>query len=302
MRKTKSVIMMTIILGLFFVSTIYAQREKEINKTFDKKNEVKIKLVLGSCEITKSSDDKIHVNVVYTYDDDNFEARFRERSRYVSIQEKFNGNEPRGYSRWTVEIPGGTEIDFNSATGDLLLDDTSSDVKGSTGTGDIEFRSAIGEFDVSTGTGNIDIMDSEGEFDVSSGTGRVVIEKSKGNFDASSGTGKVEAFDIFIEYDGEFSSGTGDVEVTRPKGDGFDLSISSGTDDATLDMDDTPIEGYFEFSANARRGRIISPVDFDKEEEYWSGDNRYDRKSFTKGSKTNRFYIKTGTGKARLKR
>jgi len=302
MRNSKIVILWTIILSLLITSNLFAQREKVENKVYDKKKEVKLKLVLGSCEIKKSNDDKIHVKLVYTYDDDNFEPVFKERERSIFLQEKFHGDNPRGHSRWTIAISNDTEINFNSATGDLLVEDITADIKGNTGTGDLEFRGVKGEFDLNTGTGNIEVLDSEGEFDLNSGTGSVDIENSTGNFNLSSGTGDVEAQNITIEYDGDFSSGTGDVVVRRPKGEDFDLSISSGTDDATLDMDGRPIEGYFEFSASARRGRIISPVDFDDEEEYWSGDDKYDRKSFTKGKKSNRFYIKTGTGKARLKR
>jgi len=91
------------------------------------------------------------------------------------------------------------------------------------------------------------------------------------------------------------------VEVSRPQGEDFDLSVSSGTNDATLDMDGLPIEGYYEFSASARSGDIDCPIDFDREEEYDEGDDNV-RKSFTRGKKTPRYYISTGTGTAELKR
>ena len=92
------------------------------------------------------------------------------------------------------------------------------------------------------------------------------------------------------------------VEVISPKGSGFDLTVSSGTNDAIVDMDGNSFEGYFEFSAQKRRGRIDSPEKFDKEEEYEQGDQIYLRKSFTKGNSITRFYIKTGTGNAKLKK
>ncbi len=104
-----------------------------------------------------------------------------------------------------------------------------------------------------------------------------------------------------IEYEGEFSCGTGEVEVSFPKGEDFDLTVSSGTNDAVVDMKGQPIQGYFEFTAHARKGRIVCPVKFDKEEEFLKGDNKYLQKSFTKGKKSPRVYIKTGTGTARLK-
>ena len=302
MRNFKSIILLPIFLGLMMSLNLFAQGEEEIKKTYQNKEEVKIKLGLGDCLIEKSRDSSIHVHLVYTYEEEKFEPRFREKERRIILQEKFHGNNPRGYSKWTIAVPEDTEIDFNSATGDLFIEGITAEVDGSTGTGNIEIKDAKGEFDVSTGTGNVEVTDSEGEFEVSSGTGDVRIEGCKGNFDASSGTGDVEAYDITIEDEGDYSSGTGDVDVVLPKGDDYDLTASSGTDDAILDMKGKTVEGYFEFIAHARKGKITSPLKFDDEEEYWEGDNKYVRKSFTKGKETPRFYIKTGTGRAILKR
>ena len=88
--------------------------------------------------------------------------------------------------------------------------------------------------------------------------------------------------------------------IVKPIGEDFDLSINSGTGDAVLDMDGQPIKGYFEFTVNARRGKIDSPIEFDNEEEYDEGDEDYVRKYFTKGGKTPRYFISTGTGTAEL--
>jgi hypothetical protein len=302
MKRSKVVGLSALFLGLIMSLNLFAQNEKEIQKVYDKKKLVKLKLVLGDCRVEKSSDGKIHVDLVYTYDDDNFEPRFAEKARSIEVRERFHGDNPRGYAKWTISVPNETKVDFKSATGDFYAEGVTAEIEGSTGTGEIEIVDAKGQFDISTGTGNIEVTGSEGEFDLSSGTGDVWMKNSTGNFDASSGTGDAEATDITIEYDGEFSSGTGNAEVTRPNGDDFDLSVSSGTDDATLNMAGSPIDGYFEFRANARRGRISSPIKFDDEEEYSEGDNDYVRKSFTKGKKSRRFYIKTGTGRAKLTR
>ena len=302
MRILKILLLTALILGMMMSFLLFAQEEKEVKKTYDKAKEVRLKLVLGNCLIKKSTDKKIHVRLVYTYEDEKFEPKFQEKRQRVYLQEKFHGNNPRGYSRWTLSVPDGIEIDFKSATGDLSIENISGDIEGSTGTGNIEIESATGEFDLSTGTGNVEVFDSEGEFELSSGTGDVDINNSRGNFDAGSGTGDVEASNITLEEEGEFSSGTGDAEVTIPKGQDYDLSIRSGTDDAVLHMNGKPVKGYFEFTAHARKGRITSPVKFDKEEEFTEGNNKYLRKSFTKGKKSPRIYIKTGTGRAILKR
>ena len=287
-----------VFLGCMIAGTLFGQ--EKINKTYRDLDRIKLKLVLGDCLITKSNDDHIHVELVYSYHRGDFEPRFRERASSVYLEEKFHDNNPRGYSKWSIAVPDDVEIDFNSATGDLALEGVTVEIDGNTGTGNIDITETKGEFDLNTGTGNIEVIRSEGEFDLNSGTGSLFLEDTKGNFDVNSGTGDVEANNITIEYEGDFSCGTGDVEVSYPNGDGFDLKVTSGTNDAVLDLAGLSTEGYFEFTCHERKGRIISPVKFDDEDEYWEGDELYLRKSFTKGKKNNRYFIHTGTGRAKL--
>lgn len=179
--------------------------EKKAEETFDAKKEVCIKLILGDCRLEKSSDSKIHVHLVYEYDQmENFEFRMEDRGRYINLEEDLKGRNNDGYSRWTVAVPDNTEIEFKSATGNFKIQGLSLDV------------------------------------------------------DASTGTGDVQAAGITLEYEGDFSSGTGDAEVEFPDRKDFELTVSSGTNDAVLMMKGKPIKGYFEFKCHARRGRIGS--------------------------------------------
>jgi DUF4097 and DUF4098 domain-containing protein YvlB len=301
-RMKVKIFFVIVFLMLFtFLFNLFAQGKKEIEKTFENKEQVKIELVLGDCLIKSSPDDEIHVRLVYSYNDEYFEAKFTEKSSSLVIREKFHGQNGNGYSRWTISIPEKSEVEIETATGDINLEGVNGKYEGSSGTGSIEVLDAKGEFEFNSGTGSVIVEGSAGEFDLNSGTGRVKIENCTGEFDANSGTGRVRAHNITIDSEGEFNSGTGDVEVSRPKGKDFDLSVNSGTNDATVDMDGLPIEGYYEFTASARSGDIDCPVDFDTEEEYDDGGETM-RKSFTRGKKSPRYYISTGTGTAELKR
>jgi hypothetical protein len=321
MKRTKIIISLFIFLSFMVSAALLAAPEEKVDKTFGKKDEIRFKLVLGDCHLKKSSDGRIHVHLVYSYEPDmSYEPRIQERGDTLYLEEKMRGNNPKGYSTWTVEVPDDIEIDFKSATGNLAVEGLKIEIDGSTGTGNINLSSVEGEFDLSTGTGDIDLIqvkgeydlssgtgdveanDSEGEFELSSGTGNVEIKNCKGNFDASSGTGDVNAEGLTLEFDGEFSSGTGDAEVSFPDGTDFELRVRSGTDDAILNMNGKQVKGYFEFTCDARRGRITCPVKFDKEEEYKQNDQIYFRKSFTQGKDVPKIYIKTGTGTARLKK
>ena len=321
MKRIKIIVTLFIFLGFMVSTALLAAPEERVDKTFGKKDEIRFKLVLGDCHLKKSSDSRIHVHLVYSYEPDmSYEPRMVERGDTLYLEEKMHGNNPKGHSAWTVEVPDDIEIEFGSATGDLTVEGLIIEIDGSTGTGDIdliqvegeydlstgtghvELSQAKGEFDLSSGTGNVNASDSEGEFELSSGTGYVKIKNCKGNFDASSGTNDVKAEGLTIEFDGEFSSGTNDVEVSFPDGTDFELRISSGTDDAILDMNGKQIRGYFEFTCHERKGRIVCPVKFDKEEEYEQYDQTYLRKSFTQGKDTPKVYIRTGTGTAKLKK
>lgn len=299
--KTKILFITIFLMSFSLLVSLFAQGKKEIDKTFENKEKVKIDLVLGDCLIKLSPDNEIHVHLVYSYDDEYFEAKFNEKSSSLVIREKFHGQNGDGFSRWTISIPEKSDVEIETATGDVNLEGVNGKYEGSSGTGSIEVLDAKGEFELSSGTGSVIVERSEGEFDLNSGTGRVKIDNCKGEFDANSGTGRVRAHDITIEGEGEFNSGTGDVEVSRPKGQDFDLSVNSGTNDATVDMDGLPIEGYYEFTASARSGDIDCPIDFDTEEEYDDGGDTM-RKTFTRGKKSPRYYISTGTGTAELKR
>lgn len=301
MKRTKIIISLFVFLSFMVSAAVMAAPEEKIEKTFSKKDEIRFKLILGDCHLKKSSDGRIHVHLVYSYEPEmSYEPRIEERGDTLYLEEKMRGKNPKGYSTWTVEVPDDIEIEFKSATGSMAVEGVKLEIDGSTGTGDIKLSQVKGEYDVSTGTGDVEAYDSEGEFELSSGTGNVKIKNCKGNFDASSGTGNVKAEGLTIELDGDFSSGTGDSEVIFPDGTDFEMTVSSGTNDAILNMNGKQIKGYFEFTCHARKGRIVCPVKFDKEEELEENGQIYFRKSFTQGKDVPKIYIKTGTGNAKL--
>lgn len=286
---------------LFSASLLFAG-DHEVNKSFTFKKKVRVKLVLSDCEFVASADKNINVSVKFNYDPDEYEVSFKEKSSSITMKEEFrnsSGNHS-GDSNWKIAVPKDVKIDFNSATGDIEIHKVEIRIDANTGTGEISIRDSKGEFDINTGTGDIEVSNSEGEFDLNTGTGSVDIKESSGSFSANSGTGNVKARMITIVDDADFNSGTGDVKIIHPLGSNYDLSLNSGTDDAILDLDGVPVDGYFELSANARRGDIDCPVKFDKEEEIDHGNNKSLRKSFTRGKSKNRFFIGTGNGTAKL--
>ena len=302
------------------LSTVaFAKKTKVIEKTFDGVDELKIETILGDCVIKKGGD-KISIRVEYTYDDDDFEAKFKERGGSLYVEEDLDGNNIKGDSEWFITVPAGIDIEFNSATGSLKASGLSGELEANSGTGDmvisgfdgaLEAKSGTGdvtvsdskgEFTLSSGTGDITVNDADGDFDANSGTGNVKIAKASGDFDANSGTGNVEAVKLSIEDFGEFSSGTGDAVIDLPSGKSYELEVSSGTGKATIACGGSDLDAYVEMSAKKRSGKISSSFDFEDEEEYYRNDDKYVRKWFTKGSGSRKIEIRTGTGRAKIKK
>lgn len=303
-KQILSILALAVLVTVISMSTaagLSAREMKEIDKTFPSCQRLRIKTVLGNCIIDKSDDGQIHINVRYDYDDDEFEAKFRERKNRLDVEEDIDCNNCNNRrSIWTVLVPAGVDIRFNSATGSLEVESMDLELDGNSGTGRFVVENCTGEFDLNSGTGDIVVRGGNGEFELSSGTGDVDITGSKGGFRASSGTGDVSVEGTSFLFESDLSSGTGRSRVTLIESPKDDISISSGTGRAILEMDGNEPDGYFEMIAMKRKGRIDSSFDFDGEEEFERNGEWHVRKFFARGESDVTITIKTGTGKAVL--
>ncbi len=291
---------LVVLVGLLLAANLAAQSGKEVKKDFDAKERIRIKLSTGDCIVKKSADAKIHVQLIADLQDKNYTYSMDDKGKTLKLEEQWRDGHAAMQTRWTIEIPGKTEIDANTGTGDLEISGVTVEMKGNTGTGDVDISATSGELDMNSGTGDIDLADCNGEFKLNSGTGSVMIKKSKGDFKANSGTGDVKAVEITVEDDADFNSGTGDVEVTQPTGENFDMSLNSGTGDAVLNLNGIPPSGFYELVADKRRGEITSSFKFDIEEEFGEDGHTTMRKTLKRGGDTPRYKISTGTGTAKL--
>ena len=117
--------------------------------------------------------------------------------------------------------------------------------------------------------------------------------------DANVGSGDIEAVRVSIRGRSSFNTGSGDVEVELSKPTDYDLSVNSGSGDATLDFGGNAIEGTVVMKANKRNGSIKAPFDFDSSEEIDNGNSTVVKK--TKKLGTNNIDIKVGTGSGTAK-
>ncbi len=301
MKKLIHISFLLTFLVSMIVVNVSATERQEITKTFNRKESIDMRFVSGDCHIKKGSSDKIQVHLVYRINPpDAFEPEFKEKSDKLVLKEHFHGSSS-GSSTWTLTVPDGIEIQFKSASGDFEITDLKCEIKVNTASGDVSIENSGQEFDVNTASGDVTIDNSKGEFDINTASGEISGSKVTGEFSFNTASGDIDGKEILIEEESSFNAASGDVYVELAKNSVYDLKISSASGDAILNYNGNTIEGYFEFIAKVRNGRIKSPFKFEKEEEFYRNDQLYARKSFTKGKDTPRIYISTASGKAELR-
>jgi len=332
MKKIKvSLIIASLLMSFSFVSLA----QKEVNKTFDAKEILKVSTVSGDCIIKEGTSDKIIVNLKYTYSDDCFEYDFEEEDNFLRIKEDFHGNNCKGESEWTITIPSNISVKFNSASGDLVLNDVDNNLYANTASGDIEIKNVGKEVDINTASGDVLLENINGQSDISTASGDITARNctnglkttsasgdidaynitgetiittasgdinlvdAKGDFSLKAASGNIEAEKVEIIGESNFITASGDVTVVLSKSPSADIVLASASGNSVLDYNGNEIKGAFEFTARVDKGEIISPIKFDKEEVIDKHGKDYDLKSFTK-SESPIIKIKTASGKAKL--
>jgi hypothetical protein len=230
--------------------------------------------------VSGGTDDSISIFLTYTNDPEIWEYGIDEGENYMLIREGFtvSGNTPTPTSDalWEITLPGGTEIIFLASSAQLS------------------------------------ILDCEGQFDIHAASGDIRIDNSNGTFEVGTASGEIGAYNITLGDSSSFISASGDVNVGLSGGQDYILKLHATSGNAVLDFNGNPVLGYFEFSARADDGRIISPYAFDHEEIYqdvaWVYRNDddfnrmydYHRKSFMRSGSVSKHYISTVVGTAEL--
>ena len=308
------VLMMAVSIGL-------QAQEKTISKSFAGIKEININTASGDCKIVKGASDKVEVTLVYSYDDDVFEAIFEQDGGTLNIKEKFNRNSnSRGSSDWKLMVPENIMVNFNTGSGDLNakglaieiksntgsgdihLDNVSGKVKVNTGSGETSVNYFDGELKVNTGSGDVDLGDSRGTFRINVGSGDIDANKLTGEFLINVGSGDIDANDLTLTDASSFNSGSGDAKVVLKSALKNDISINSGSGNATLDFNGIEIAGDITMKANKKHGDISAPFEFDNVTEEEQGNQTIVKKTAKIGNSDVKIKISTGSGRATIEK
>ncbi len=300
----------------------------EINKTFSAKEKIKIKTVSGNLKIIKGSTDKIKVNIIYTFNEDDIEFDFDESNDRLYFTESFSCQMCSGESDWTISVPENTKITFNSSSGnfeivnstgeldiklssgDIDVKQFSGDVELKSSSGNVELNHVDGDLDVHCSSGDINAENIKGEFDFHASSGDVKIENSDGIFNIHSSSGDVDVNNITMKNNCVFSSSSGDAVVILKQDLKNNISVRSSSGDATLDFNGSKINGIVEMTYKDTSGKIKCPIKFEKEKSVDFPGKSYSNfeikpykiitKSFKRTNDTPLIRIKTASGTAKL--
>lgn len=193
-----------------------------------------------------------------------------------------------------------SNLKLNTASGDIDAENLDGKIKIITASGDVDINKANGELYVNSASGEIEAKNLNGNIKINTASGDIDIENAKGELSVNSASGEIEAAQIEISGESSFTTASGDVELSLKKSTTYDLTLSSASGDVTLNNNGNKLYGYYEFTARVKKGKIVSPIKFDKEEVIEKNGKKYDVKSFSKGKSSPIILIKTSSGRAKL--
>ncbi len=303
-------------MALLLAPAVIAQ---QIDQTFTGIEEIEISTGSSDCELEKGSGDLVNVKLEHTYGSD-FKPTVEKVSNRLIIRESNQGSK-RGEGTWTITIPDGLEIDFNTGSGDFeasnvaveeldlnagsgdfSLTNISGEIESNAGSGDLEVDQFEGELEANAGSGDLTVSDAAGEIELNCGSGDIDLSSISGGIEANVGSGDIEAEDLILAESSSFNSGSGDVVVELSESLKEDISVNSGSGDAVLSFNGNQINGTVVMTANKKNGEIHAPFPFDKEEEINNNGHTTIKKTAMLGDGSIEIRVGTGSGEARISR
>ena len=170
MKTVLKIILLLLFLFHFLTINSLNAKDMEISKTFRGKSKVEIKTVSGDCIVRTGTKNAIQVLIIYDYPEGCFEPEFHERGNTLILREDFRGS-CRGKSMWKVTVPEKTEINFDSASGDLRIEGLKSDIEVDTASGDVELEDIVGDCEIDSASGDLEVKNFQGKLEVSTASG-----------------------------------------------------------------------------------------------------------------------------------
>jgi hypothetical protein len=315
MRRIQPVFLLCLCLQ---AAPIPCKPQQEQTKTFTRIRSLRIALASGDCELRKSTDPTVTVNLQFEESSGTKPAMLQEKDKLI-ISEEVKGPVGNGKSKWTITVPDDLPITFHSISGKLQISDLKLKFVGASDRGPLLFSRVTGDIDVSVVSGDLDIEDflgmlnarigsghthisrSVGEIKIDGDGGPIVVSESKAKFRISNNTGDVVARNVSLGGSSKFTSTGGNAEIRLSATPQHDLFVSSGSGEALVAFNGNNLQGKIIMRAGMKSGRINAPFGFEKEVETDYGRRPTIQKSTRMGTAKNYIQVNTVSGEAILK-
>jgi len=194
------------------------------------------------------------------------------------------------------------ELKTITASGNVKMEDIDAKTSVSVASGDVGIMNSMQDLKISTASGNVKIIGAKSRVKVSVASGDITLTNFVGACDINTASGDINASKVELTEKSSLITASGDMALELSKSLENDLSLTSASGNITLNYNGNPVKGYFEFTAREKKGRIVSPYKFDKEEVVEIDETQYDKKSFTLGSDSPKVMLKTSSGTIKLEK
>jgi len=191
-------------------------------------------------------------------------------------------------------------LKLNTASGEISAQNLEGEINITTASGDVNINKTNGELNINSASGEIESENLKGVIKLNTASGDIDIKNAIGTLSVNSASGEIEAEQIEISNKSSFTTASGDIELDLSKSSKHNLTLSTASCNITLDYNGNKLNGFYEFTARVKKGKIISPSKFDKEEVIEKHGKKYDVKSFTKGNSLPIILLKTSSGVVKL--
>lgn len=257
-RKFNSVLS---ILSLLFVFNSYSCADTEFvdeklkvlhDKTFpiSPGNHLKLDASLGDISISSWNKNEVHVKILGNDKaKEKVEFSFNDSEDQIEIEAKYDWSlfmSLKGVKlRFEIQVPKEFNLDVNTSSGDIKLQNVNGKIVSKTSGGDISLTDLNGNVEVSTSGGDIHFNNTYGDLNLSTSGGNIKGNKFSGSLEVSTSGGDISLAgqnsringstsggDISLDYSGrnhgiELSTSGGDIAVKVPKD--FNASANMST-------------------------------------------------------------------------
>ena len=251
MKKLTLILFVVAFLGSL---NVMADETKEIKKTFDAKETLKVNTASGDCDITIGDNNKIMVRVEYTFDNDCYEVKFDESGNMLQIEEDFSGS-CNGKSHFFITVPANIYVIFKSASGDFTLEGTNKGAKINVASGDCKIVNVTGEVNMNSASGDLEIKGINGNLNCNAASGDIDIANISGMVETETASGDIKI--INVENGLDAGAASGDIKLENISGECKVATASGDIDAEKVDGNTTLKAASGDITLNNATGRLV---------------------------------------------